>query len=319
MTARLRDERGVTLIELLVASTIALVIFAATLAVFTTMVRGERRATQHNDAQDRARVYTDRLARDLRNLASPSIFTASYQARPRALDVATGYDLVFRSIDDVRPAGTLNEANVKRVRYCLNSSDPDRGVLYRQQQRWTDRASDDPPAMPSLDACPGSGWSTTGRVTDAVVNRAGGQDRALFVFDSVDPLRVSRIRTDLFVDPTPGRSPAEARTTTAVTLRNQNRVPTAGFDVRVTDAVQRRVILNGSASEDPEGMPLTFQWYLDPPSTLPDCSATPKPASCVDTGVVTDLTIPTPGSHQIVLLVRDPADLSATAEDTRSY
>jgi hypothetical protein len=101
-----------------------------------------------------------------------------------------------------------------------------------------------------------------------------------------------------------------------VTLRNQNRAPTAGMTVTVTGV--RHVILNGSGSEDPEGMALTYQWYLDPPASLPDCTTTPTPTSCAGTGVVfeTDLTA---GPHHIVLLVRDPAGLPATADDTRTY
>jgi hypothetical protein len=80
----------------------------------------------------------------------------------------------------------------------------------------------------------------------------------------------------------------------------------------------RHVILNGSGSEDPEGMPLTYQWYLDPPAALPNCDAVPTPASCIGSGVVFEKDL-TAGSHRIVLLVKDPAGLPATAEDTRTY
>jgi type II secretory pathway component PulJ len=310
MIARLRDERGVTLIELLIGMVVTLVIFGATLTVVTAVSRSAQRAEQHNEAQDVARTYMDRLARELRNLASPSIFTEDYQAQPYAVDSAGPYDLVFRMVDEVRAAGSLNQANVKRVRYCLDATDPSRGKLYQQEQAWTNRASNDPPALPALGACPGPGWTRTALVSENIVNRVGGQNRPMFVYNSADLQRISQIHADLYVDTTPGEAPVETRLGSGVTLRNQNRVPVARLDV---DQSGSRLVLNGSASEDPEGMPLTYQWYLDPPTPLPNCDLLPKPASCVAEGVVADAPL-TPGNHRIVLVVKDPAGLPAVAE-----
>jgi type II secretory pathway component PulJ len=268
MIARLRDERGMTLVELLIGMIISLVVFGATLSVAVAMNNGAKRNADHNEAQDTARTYIDRLARQLRNLASPSIFTDDYQAQPYAVDSAGPYDLVFRVVDDKRPGGSLNHANVKRVRYCLNSTDPSRGVLY--------------------------------------------QNRPLFVFNATDLQRISQIHADLYIDPTPGEAPVESRLGSGVTLRNQNRVPVARMDIAPAPG---KLVLNGSASEDPEGMPLTYQWYLNPPTPLPDCSATPLPPSCVGQGVVLDVPIAPATSHRIVLVVRDPAGLPARVED----
>jgi prepilin-type N-terminal cleavage/methylation domain-containing protein len=309
MMRHLRDERGMTLIELLVAMVASLIVFGATLAVTAAIGNNAQKNADHNEAQDRARTYMDRLARDLRNLASPSIFTDDYQAQPHAVDVAGAYDFVFRVVDERRPAGSLNAANVKRVRYCLDAS---RSALYQQSQTWTNRPSNDPPAMPSLASCPGTGWTTSMLVTSDVVNRADGQDRPLFVYNSTDAQRISQVHAELFVDPTPGRAPSETRLASGVTLRNQNRVPVASFSASPS---AHALVLNGSASDDPEGMPLSYQWYVDPPSTLPDCGATPRPASCLSSGVVIDAAL-TPGTHRIVLLVKDPAGLPATAEQT---
>jgi prepilin-type N-terminal cleavage/methylation domain-containing protein len=313
MIARLRDDRGLTLIELLVGMAVTLILFGATLSVTAAMSNNAQRTADHNEAQDVARTYMDRLARQLRNLASPSIFTDDYQAQPYAVDSAGPYDLVFRVVDERRPAGSLNMANVKRVRYCLDATDPSRGKLYQQEQTWTNRASNDPPPLPSLSACPGSGWTTTMLVTDHVVNRVGTQNRPMFVYNATDPQRISQIHADLYIDPTPGRAPVETRLGSGVTLRNQNRVPVARLDVT---AAPGKLVLNGSASEDPEGMPLTYQWYLDPPTPLPDCTLAPKPASCVGEGVVFEAPVAEGSSHRIVLLVKDPAGLPATAERT---
>ncbi len=310
MIRRLQDERGLTLIELLVAMTISLVVFGATLAVTAAMSNNSRRTAEHNEAQDQARTYMDRLARQLRNLASPSIFTEDYQAQPYAVDSAAPYDLVFRMVDEVRPGGSLNQANVKRVRYCLDATDPSRGKLYQQEQTWTNRASNDPPPLPGLGTCPAAGWTRTALVSEHIVNRVGGQNRPMFAYNSADLQRISQIHADLYVDTTPGEAPVETRLGSGVTLRNQNRVPIARLDI---DASGSQLVLNGSASEDPEGMPLTYQWYVDPPTPLPNCDLLPKPVSCVAEGVVADAPL-TPGNHRIVLVVKDPAGLPAVAE-----
>jgi prepilin-type N-terminal cleavage/methylation domain-containing protein len=306
---RFGDERGMTLIELLIAMVLSLIVFGATLSVAIAMSNNAQRNADHNEAQDQARTYMDRLARQLRNLASPSIFTDDYQAQPYAVDFAGPYDFVFRVVDERRPGGTLNQANVKRVRYCLDASDPSRGTLYQQEQTWINRASNDPPPMPSLTGCPATGWNSSAAVTGSIVNRTGGQDRPMFVYNHADAQRISQVHVDLYVDPTPGRAPSETRLGSGVTLRNQNRVPVA--DAHVARSAGR-ALLNGSASEDPEGQPLTYQWYVDPPTPLPDCALTPTPPSCVATGVVAD--VPMTGSHTVVLLVKDPAGLPDTFE-----
>ena len=312
---RLRSDSGMTLIELLIACVMALIVLGSTLTVVAATNNNARHQQMASDNQDGARIYLDRLARQLRNLASPSLFSENYQAQPYAVDFAADYDLVFRVVGDTMPAGSLNTANVKRVRYCLDNAQPSQ-TLYQQEQTWTNAASNSPPALPSIAGCPGTGWTTTKRMLSVVTNRSGGQNRPLFTYNSNDAQRISEVHSEIFVDTTPGTSAKETRLATGVTLRNQNRVPTAGLTVTV--APVRHVILNGSASEDPEGMPLTYQWYLDPPSPLPDCDAIPAPASCIGTGVVFEKDL-TAGLHRIVLLVKDPAGLPATDDDTRMY
>lgn len=321
---RLAGESGITLIELLVAMTVSLVVFGATMAVLVAMLRGADRNQRASDAQDTARVYSDRLARQLRNLASPSIFTdpndpdAALRQKPEAVDVAEPYDFVFRTIGDTRPAGTLNQANVKRVRYCLDDAKPDREVLWEQEQTWTSRASYDPPDTPDTSACPGAGWTTTRQVVGSLVNRVGGADRPAFLYNDADRKRVTEVRTQLYVDTTPDGGPAETRLVSGVTLRNQNRAPTAAFKVNVTGSGV--LLLNASDSEDPEGMPLKYYWYLDPPTPLPDCTVVPRPASCLPAeGVVVNATVPDGAPHTIVLLVKDPAGLAASASVTDTF
>jgi hypothetical protein len=203
------------------------------------------------------------------------------------------------------------------VRYCLNTANPAKEVLWRQVQTWT---TDVAPALPSTAACPGTGWNAGADVqyVSGVVNRYGGADRAVFTYNSSDVSRVSKVRTSLFIDANPTKRPAETRLSSGVFLRNQNRIPAASFTATVT--ADKRLILNGSGSEDPEGMPLKYQWYVDAPSPLPSCSASPVPASCLGEGVVFEKTgLSGGGSHVITLVVKDPAELGGTATQTVTY
>ena len=101
---------------------------------------------RQNDVEPAARQATDRLARQLRNLASPAdVITTSTSTQPKSVDRNLPYDLVFKDVDDGAPRRpTLNRANVRRVRYCLQTSShlgggfasPTRGVLWMQTQTW---------------------------------------------------------------------------------------------------------------------------------------------------------------------------------------
>ena len=196
------------------------------------------------------------------------------------------------------------------MRYCLDATDPARGKLYQQEQTWTNRASNDPPPLPSLGACPAAGWTRTVLVSEDIVNRIGGQNRPLFAYNSADLQRISQIHADLYVDTTPGEAPVETRLGSGVTLRNQNRVPVARLDV---DQSGSQLVLNGSASEDPEGMPLTYQWYIDPPTPLPNCDAGAQAGELRRPGRRRQHPAHA-GTHRVVLVVKDPAGLPAVAE-----
>ena len=298
MIRRLRDDRGATLVEVLMAGVIMLLVLAASLLLFDAAADNHRSVEKHNEAQQTARTQTDRLARELRNLASPMCATVgapaltSCAAQPLAVDLAEPYDFVFRVVDDERPDGSANATNVKRVRYCLDSADPADGRLYVQQQTWT---SADPPPVPATDACPGPAWSGDEMVAGEIVNRLSAAPRPLFIFDSADTSRISHVRTDLYIDPEPDRRPAETRLTSGVFLRNQNRIPSADFTATANPA-NNQVILNGSLSEDPESMPLEYWWYMD------------GSATSIGQGVVLNH-VPADGTHVYRLVVKDAAGL----------
>ena len=77
---------------------------------------------------------------------------------------------------------------------------------------------------------------------------------------SADHNRITNINAQIYVDPDPAKAPAELRVVSGIFLRNQNEQPTADFNS--TAAGNRTVILNASASNDPEGRTLAYDWFL---------------------------------------------------------
>jgi hypothetical protein len=307
----LRDERGFTVVELAVSAFIALVVFGATLSVLASANTQQRLNERTNDAQQDVRVTLDRMARQLRNLASPNVLTSVGSTLPRSVDRDLPYDLVFQDVDQVRPPGSLNSPNVRRVRYCLDTTTPGNGSLYLQTQTWTTAAA---PAVPADATCPGPGWSTTTIVGQHITNKLG--DRPLFRYsgdgglvtgtDSDARADISRVEANVFLDLDTAKRPAETALTSSVFLRNQNREPQSAFTLTVTNPTTRTVQLNGSASQDPEGQPLAYYWFVDGVQQTTE-------------GIVVQLSV-APGTHTFTLHVKDPAGLEGVSPtQTRAF
>jgi type II secretory pathway pseudopilin PulG len=287
--ARLYDERGeMGLIQLLVAMSIFAAVLGATLLSFQSFDTLNRRTVDRASSQDSARTSIDRLVRDLRNLASPTI------NQPQAVDKASDYDLVFQTVDPIGPNTGANAPNIKRVRWCLDMSTPANEKLYIQDQKWTTLST---PAMPSTSSCPGSGWSSTMVMASNVTNTYNGQSRPLFTFDSATLTAIREIHVDLYSDIDPAKAPNETHITSGVFLRNQNAAPVASFTYALNGSTA--IVLNGSQSYDPEGDALQYSW-LD--NGLKQGS-----------GVTFSYAV-TPGSnHSIQLQVFDPAGLPGSS------
>lgn len=289
-SAALADESGFSLVELLAGIAIFAVVLGATLTALETFVSGVEQNQRRNDTQQQARVALDRMARELRNLASPT------PNQPQAVDKAGAYDLVFQTVDPAQPSGGENAANVRRLRYCLDTSDPRSGVIWMQVQTWTQSTT---PVVPSTASCPDPdpGWASRQTVTNNVVNRINGQDRPVWAYNAATTPDVSFIRTTVRLDRDPGHAPGESSLATGVFLRNQNRPPVAAFTATITG--NRHVLLNGSPSSDPEGQPLTYTWY--------------DGATQVGSGITYDYVAPAAGARTLSLRVSDPGGLLADA------
>jgi type II secretory pathway component PulJ len=310
----MRSERGeISLTGLLVAMLLFGIVMAATLQVFQTSETVTRDTMKRTDAQDRARVAEEILAKNLRNLAGPpGNLTATGVEQAQTLATKGAYDLAFSTVDPAAPnAGSTNQSNVKRVRYCLDTA----GRLYKQQQTWT---LTDPGAPAATTACPAAlgaagtnQWQTKTVLADQVVNKLDSSiDVPVFTYDSTDPTRVSQIHINLMVDIDPAHKPRATTISTGILLRNQNRVPVADMSWVVSPA--QGIILNGSASVDPEGQPLKYCW-VDTARTSVNVDLEPNaqakcPAGTVGMGVTFIYTPPAHGTRNIQLAVKDPVD-----------
>lgn len=297
---RLRDESGHTLIELLAAMALMIIVIGSTLGAFDTFGRTTKTNEDLNDAQAAARTTLDRFARELRNASAYSTDTAGPD--PSAILRADPWDIVFQAIDPLNApgAGAGNNLQLQRVRYCLDTAT---NVMWRQRQMWTGATA---PAIPSGADCPAGGWDERSPVAPFIVNTGS---RRVFTYNSMNPADVaaappalsdiSSIRANLYIDVNGTRPPSETQLSTGVHLRNKNRRPLVSCVA--TAAGPMHASLNGTASTDPEGEALTFNWY-DGGTLLPN-----------DSGPVIDYTATAAGAHTFSLTVIDVGGLKASA------
>jgi prepilin-type N-terminal cleavage/methylation domain-containing protein len=297
----LRDESGFTLPELLLAMIIFSIVLLATLGVFDQSSSLSARNARQNDSVEESRVSIDQVIRQLRNLASPT-------SPQSTIDTATDYDLIFQTDD---PSKTW-------VRYCLKTTGSGAtatGTLY-----YAYSASASLTAAQKSSPCPGSGWGNNLKVVAPdVSNQTSGQDRPVFDYtcsagspsgcpaSSADNSKIVLTGVTLYIDSTPGRLPAERRITSGVYLRNQNQAPSASYTYTNQPATPHTLIFNGSASSDPEGRTLHYDWCVG--STAP-CSS--DSSFYVGTGVTFTYMFPQGGSQTVTLTVKDPGGLTST-------
>jgi prepilin-type N-terminal cleavage/methylation domain-containing protein len=314
MNRRLRCQEGFTLIELLLVCVLFLVLMGATLTAFSSFQRHQRTAERTNDQVETARLAIAHSARQLRNLAKRPDVNSPNIGR------AESYDFIFQTSDPAK----------KWVRYCLDGAAF--GGSAGGQRLWESESSGTSVPAGATGACPGSGWLSQTVVASTIVNRWSGVDRPVFTYmcgagapagcpsgGAPDFPRITAVGIDLFVDLDATRRPQEQRVSTSVFLRNQNEAPVAGFSSSPSPPTPRRVLLNGSASSDPEGRTLEYLWYRAPiPAGEARCTD-PHP-NAIGTGVAMSYTFPAtdPASVEIALMVCDPGPLSATVSKSVS-
>jgi prepilin-type N-terminal cleavage/methylation domain-containing protein len=308
-------QAGFTLIEVLLVCVISLIVLGATLTAYSGLLRGQTDHARQADEMENTRLSMEHAARQLRNLANPTASSTS------TIDTATDYEFIFQTSD---PTKTW-------VRYCLQTSgsvggtpvSPARGVLWEMESTATAVSAGMRAGCPG----PAGSWARQHMVADHVTNRTGGVDRNVFTFScsagaapscpasAAEYPKITNVAVDLFTDIDPARRPREQRLSSAVYLRNQNEVPTASFTQRQVSS--RRVLLNASASADPEGRTLQYFWFKNSApvtSELNDCTTRPA-TNKVAEGVTHVHDFPVSdgtGAKPFWLVVRDPGCLYST-------
>jgi type II secretory pathway pseudopilin PulG len=305
MTQALRREGGFTLVELLLVCVISLIVFGMTLTAWSSFYRSNQAVEKQNEDAEQARVALDRAARQLRNLANPTVNAVTTIFR------ASDYDFIFQTSD---PAKTW-------VRYCVDAPGTAGATLWESEH--------DGAVMPPVtSACPGTGWKRQVAVVPGVTNQRGGVDRDVFTYEcsvkapvtcpasSAEFSKITNVGMNLWVDAKVGDRVSELNVSTGVFLRNQNEAPTA-----VVSPPQKlqplRWFLNGSGSSDPEGRTLEYFWFEDAPPTASAIASTP----CTQEFAGTDWRGVTyakkfqpadkDSSKTFYLLVRDPGCLTS--------
>jgi prepilin-type N-terminal cleavage/methylation domain-containing protein len=305
-------EAGFTLIEILVAMSLFLVVMGAALTSFNAFSNNEKRSQDLTDSQVQARNTLDRLARELRNLASPD------DSHPQSIEYAQPYDLVFRTINPIGPGTSANPTNLMRVRYCLTDPASGNATLYRlvevPDSGFSLRSFSSTPTNDPLvqGGCPVTSLPASAHATlqsfkvlgQNVSNRRGG-GRDLFAYrPAASPTEnISQIVGDVFVDVNDAlHAPAEVELSTSAFLRNQNRKPIADIESPPVVTANNHILLNGSGSVDPEGTAVKYFWTVTPIG-----GGTPGTSS----SVLYDYAAAPNKTYSISLIVRDSAGLSS--------
>lgn len=282
-----RSEDGFTLVEMLVTTVMALVVFAVTLSILLAFNHGSQTVTQQSDSQNTARLGVDRIVRQLRNIASTPGWGSPVER-------ATPDDLVFQTI---APASAGVSPVAERVRYCITShSAPESSNALILQTQPTSEANPWPASSGEI-SCPDPAYLSSVVVGDVT-------NQAVFSYDSTtaasDPATVRSIGIDLFVDPMPGdtNNVRESELRSSATLRNAG--PVAAFTA--TPKTSGTVLLNAGASRSPSGDTLSYAW-----------SCAPAPTACSSTGSAFDWS-PGPGLYTVTLTVTDQAGLDDIVE-----
>ena len=127
--------------------------------------------------------------------------------------------------------------------------------------------------------------------------------------------RITGFHGNLAIDLDPARSPAAMRVSTGVYLRNQNQKPTAQFTA--TPLGTQRVLLNGSASTDPEGRTLRFYWFKGSAPTFTCEQGPPQaPTYWVGATLAHNFTESPDTDLSFTLVVCDPGDLQSVHTQT---
>ena len=245
-----RDERGVTLTELMAAMVVAVLLFGAAVTTFVTFLDTSTKADQQTQAQDTARSTIERLTSQLRNGMS----TGSTGAQP--IQLVSDYDLVFLGPAENVAANATNPRGLAYHRYCLGNANNKNDVLWYQTATYNSTSQ---ATAPSTAKCPDIAWDNKIRSAEHLVNRVS--PAVPLFLPTTTSGAVTHVAIDARVDWNPNTRPPATPLRSEASFRNLNRGPAAAMTC--DGLANGHAICDASASTDPDGHPLSYSWQMD--------------------------------------------------------
>jgi prepilin-type N-terminal cleavage/methylation domain-containing protein len=249
MTARARSERGFTLVELLVALTVASLILGAAITAFTGYLTQSAAAEKAGNSQDAARNALDQMAIQLRSATS----NASTGNQP--IESFSSYSLVWLA-PFPGASTTNNPLGLRHIRYCVDASTPSNEKLWLQTAPFSTTSNRN---WPATNSCPANSWPTAMVVGENLVNVL--QNTPLFVTPTDSQGNVTDVNVNALVDVDAKDAQLATSVRTSVTLRNLNHAPSAV--VSCAAGLTSHALCDASASTDSDNQTLTFAWKVD--------------------------------------------------------
>lgn len=287
-----RSEGGFTLVELLVATTMALIVFAATLSTLAVFNDTSQALDHRNGSQNQARLAVDQIVSRLRN-------TSSSSSAPSFVERANPYDLVFQTVP-------VSGGQAALVRYCV-PDDPAPGSS--ATEALIEQTAPSTSSLPTT-ACPDPAYGSSVLVAH-VTNRRLGAARPVFTYNGTtapsDLTTIKSIGVDLFVNTHPADSNNEYELQSSALLRNAQAPPVASFTW--SQGASGTVVLDGGTSYSTADDPLTYAWRCKTSAGASvDCSSSGS----------TFAWTPNPGlgTYTVTLTVTDQAGLQSAFTST---
>ena len=246
----IRDERGMTLTELLAAMMLAVILLGAAVTTFVEFLDTSTRADQGTQSIETSRNTIERLAAQLRNAQS----TGTTGAQP--VQSYSDFDLVFLAPAQSGTSSTNNPRGLVFHRYCLGNANNKDDTLWYQRATFNSSTQS---TAPPLDKCPSNNWPTKTVAANHLVNRSNPVT-PLFAATVDGTGSVTHMTINARVDLNPNVRPLATELRSKVTLRNVNRLPTAGISCK--GLANGHAVCDASASNDPDGQSLTYSWKM---------------------------------------------------------